>query len=139
MRFVIETAKPIKAPLVIRFGVVMYDNDENLAGEYEISVDLEPYIDYQVDESRTNVNINAVAVQQHITSAIAEMQIATLIANGFIDLEWTADQEDDEDDEDQTVDGGLSATPFAAESKEDESTEYTGDTIKLRPVLPEGS
>ncbi len=114
MRFVIDAAKPIK-PMVIRFTVLVYEEDD-LSGEYEIAVDIEPYVQYDISEEATNINIDAIAIQQYLTNSIAEMQITNIIANGFLNnnLDWTANQEDEEVVEDNE--------PAEA---------ATGDTIKL--------
>jgi hypothetical protein len=127
MKFVIDTAKPIKAPLVVRFGVTMFDEDDNMVGEYEIALNLESYIEYQINDGQTNVNVNAVAVQQEITSQIAELQIAGLVANGFEGLEWIADEEGDDERESESTD------------ESDKGFVADGDTTKLSPVLPEGN
>lgn len=112
MRFEIESAKPIK-PMVVRFSVLMWEED-SLVGEYEIAVDIDPYVDYQLEENNTNININAAGVQQYLTTQIAEMQITGLIAKGFNGLEWDANEEEVEDESE------------------------VGEITKLQPVLPEG-
>ncbi len=120
MKFVIDAALPIKPPFVVRFATTMFDTEDNLAGEYEIAVDLEPFIEFKTEEGVTSINVNAVGVQQHITSMIAEMQLASKIAQGFIDLDWVAEEGDDTE-----------------VRNNDEPA--TGDTVKLSPVLPEGN
>lgn len=90
----IDNARPIK-PMVVRMSVVLLDNDENLIGEYEIAVDLEPYVDRDFD-TETKINVNAVGVQQHITNQVAEMQLTGMIAKGFKELTWEAVEADND-------------------------------------------
>lgn len=107
--------------MVIRFSILMFDG-ESLMGEYEIAVDIDPYVDYDIGKTNTNINIDAAGIQQHLTTQIAEMQITGLIARGFQELEWDASEEDSDE-----------------VSSNNDPEAATGDTIKLSPVLPEGN
>lgn len=116
--FKIESARPVK-PNIIRFHTLMYDEEWNLTGEFEIALDIDPYVSYKSEDGNINIDVNAAAVQQEITNQIAQMQITGYIANGFTGLEWYAD--DDEEPE-VTTDDSETAT-------EDE----------LQPSLSEGN
>lgn len=121
MHFLIESAKAIKLNL-IRFAVTMSDDEGNLVAEYEIALNIDPYIEYDVSDGRTNINVNAVGIQQELTTQIAEMQYTSTIAAGFYGLDWEA------------TEGGKEETSEV----NDEPEPATGDTEKLQPVLPEG-
>lgn len=92
MKFIIETAKPIK-PNIIRYGVLLYDNDENLLGEYELAVNVEPHIEYLFVDEQPQVKINAAGIQQEITDMVGAMQFTGMIAQGFLGLDWIALEE----------------------------------------------
>ena len=81
--------------MVVRFAVTMFDSDDNLVGEYEIALDVEPNVTYKIDGDKANINVDAATIQQQLTTNIAEMQLTSLIANGFNGLEWDAEQESD--------------------------------------------
>lgn len=89
MKFIIETARPIK-PNIIRYGVLLYDDDENLLGEYELAVNVEPHIEYLFVDEQPQVKINAAGVQQEITDMVGAMQFTGMIAQGFLGLNWEA-------------------------------------------------
>lgn len=128
MRFKIDKARAIK-PMVVRFNVLTFEDDDYLTGEYEIALDIDQFVTHQISEDKINIIIDAAAIQQVLTTNIAEMQRTSYIANGFNDLIWEAYEQGEEPE----VDGGLSASPL---EENNESTEYTGETIKLQPLLP---
>lgn len=118
MRFKIEKTRTIK-PMLIRYSVLEYDQEDNIAGEYDIALNIEEYIEFDIGETHTNININAVGVQQALTTAIADMQVTSRIASGFVDMEWIANEPDDEQTSEEVNEDGAN----------------TGDTIQLQPYV----
>lgn len=91
MKLRIDKAIAIK-PMIVRFSVEVYEGD-NITGEFTPTLDIEPYVTYDINNQKPTINIDASAIQQQITDAIAEMQITGLIAQGFTGLDWSADEE----------------------------------------------
>jgi len=89
MKLVITSARPIK-PMVIRFSIELFDDEGNFTSEYEIATDVEEFVQFELLEDRTNVNIDGSAIQQHLTDQVVQMQFTAMLASNFNGLEWEA-------------------------------------------------
>jgi len=102
MRLEITSAHPIK-PMVVRFAIDLYDNDNNLTSEYEIAIDIEEFLQYEMLEDRTNINIDGSAIQQYLTDQVVEMQFTAMVARNFTGLSWEANEPDEENETTDTA------------------------------------
>lgn len=97
MKFKFDQAKGIK-PMVVRFSVLTYDGDDLIA-ENDIAVDIDPHVKYEEKEGAIQINVDVSAIQQHVTTQIAEMALTNHIANGLKGLEWEAFEQDENPNE----------------------------------------
>ncbi len=94
MKFSINTAIAIK-PDIVRFNMEMFNDEDGLVGEYQISEDISEYIHIQVDMSdsnnpKTNMEVDIAGIQQLLTNRIAEMQLTGFLADQLKGHEWVA-------------------------------------------------
>lgn len=106
MQLKIVRAVPIKE-FVIRFSVQTMETQglkEAVTGEYDIAIDVQPYVTSEEVDGKVKMNINGDAILQELTNMVASLQYTQRVAQefaitGLVGSKWVAITEEERKNE----------------------------------------